>query len=94
MGNMLWFVWFFVSRKVVCLSILGIWIFTGLYCLVGLPGRPKPPASWAVYWVLGTAAAIPIVVWYTFYNIRVFVRKTGQSTRRVARVLETEWRRD
>lgn len=80
MGTVLWLIWFFISRKVAYLAAFGVWAFTGLLCLVGGPGRSTPPDLWALYWLLGTVAAIPLMLWYTLYNIKIFIRKTRLSS--------------
>jgi hypothetical protein len=84
MGTALWFVWFWFSRKFTYLAILGLWIFSGLACLVGGPGRPNPPAIYSLFWALETIALIPLVLLYTRYNVAVFIRMTGRATRQAA----------
>jgi hypothetical protein len=92
MGTVLWLIWFFISRKVAYLTICGAWMFTGLLCLVGGPGRPTPPDLWALYWLLGTIALIPLVVWYTVYNIRIFIRKIGLGSVQLIEFVQKESR--
>ena len=86
----LWFVWFWFSRKFTYLAILGLWIFSGLACLVGGPGRPNPPAIYILFWVLETIVLIPLVLLYTRYNVAVFIRMTGRATRQAASFAATE----
>ncbi|WP_114944806.1 hypothetical protein [Microvirga calopogonii] len=93
MGTVLWFLWFLISRKVTYLTIFGLWAFSGLFCLVGAPGWPTPPDIWVLYWLLGTFAMIPALIWYTRYNIAVFVRMTARGSRQAAGFIETEWRK-
>jgi hypothetical protein len=94
MSTALWFVWFFVSRAIAYFAVLGVWSFSGLFCLVGGPGRPPPPDSWAIYWVIGTLVGLPLVASYTLYNVRIFIRKSGQSARQFAQFAHTEWAKD
>ena len=94
MGTVLWLIWFFISRKVAYLGILGVWLFAGLRCLVGGPGRPNPPDLWALYWLLGTIALIPLVLWYTVYNVRIFIRKTKLGSIQLYEFLQRELRDD
>lgn len=92
MGTVLWLFWFFVSRKVTYLTILGVWLFAGLRCLVGGPGQPNPPDLRALYWLLGTITLIPLVFWYTVYNIRIFIRKTKLGSIQLIKLMQRELR--
>jgi hypothetical protein len=94
MSTALWFAWFFISRAATYFIMVGIWLFSGLFCLVGGPGRPPPPDSWALYWIIGTLIAVPFVAWYTLYNIRIFTRKSGQGVRQFTQFAHSEWTRN
>jgi hypothetical protein len=73
--------------------ILGIWMFSGLFCLVGGPGRPPPPDIWTLYWLLGTVALIPLVIWYTVYNVRVFIRRMSHGSQQLVTFVRDELHR-
>ncbi|WP_114947651.1 hypothetical protein [Microvirga calopogonii] len=93
MRTALWLIWFFVSRKIAYLMIFGVWLFAGILCLVGGPGRPAPPDIWALYWLLGTIALIPLVIWYTIYNIGIFIRKVRQGSIQLVQFAHRELRK-
>jgi len=91
MGLALWFVWFWFSRKFTYLFVSGLWAFSGIICLAGSPGRPHPPEAYGVLWLLGTLALIPLMLWYTKYNISVFLRMTARVTRQTLSCAAREW---
>ena len=93
MGNLIWFIWFFISRKVAYLSIFGIWLFSGLRCLVGGSGSASPPDIWALYWAIGTLALIPALIWYTRYNVAVFIQRASRGSLQAAEFIQAEWRK-
>jgi hypothetical protein len=70
-----------------------VWLFAGILCLVGGLGRPAPPHIWALYWLLGTIALIPLVIGYTVYNIVLFIRKTGQGSIQLVEFVHKELRK-
>jgi hypothetical protein len=83
--------WFAASRWATYLSLCGIWIFSGLFCLVGGPGRPSPPDAYALLWLLGTIAAVPLVLVYTRYNLKVLVRLTARAAQDAGSLIKSEW---
>jgi len=83
-------VWFAISRAAAYFTLFGVWLFSGLFCLVGGPGRPTPTDSWAIAWILGTIALVPIIIIFTKWNLAILIRLSACAYNEAEDFVRTE----
>jgi len=82
--------WFAISRAAAYFTLLGVWLFSGLLCLVGGPGRPTPPDSWAIAWIVGTIVLVPLVIVFTRWNLAILIRLSASAYNEAEHFVRTE----